>query len=219
MPNTPAPTDTTAPTGTRAALLDAGLHFFGQKGFDATSTRELADLADTNIASIAYHFGGKEGLLIACGEEVVRRMQQVIGAPEPVKVTDPEEARAHIDGMVRAFTRFFSGGHGADDMVSFMLREITTGGPALDAVYSTMIEPKHKEMCTLWGIATGQDPESDAVKLAVFAFLGQVLYFRIGREIIGRRMAWDMNLDDHTPEIAEILTKNLHTLLSEGART
>ena len=35
---------------------------FGEKGFAATSIREIAALAGSNIASISYHFGGKEGL-------------------------------------------------------------------------------------------------------------------------------------------------------------
>ena len=53
---------------TRAALIAAGLRLFGEKGFDATSTRDIAAAANTNIASIAYHFGGKEGLRLACAQ-------------------------------------------------------------------------------------------------------------------------------------------------------
>ena len=54
---------------TRDKLIAAGLHLFGRKGFAATSTREIAARAGTNVASIAYHFGGKDGLRMACAED------------------------------------------------------------------------------------------------------------------------------------------------------
>src|SRR3954447_23462854 len=50
---------------TRQALIRAALKLFGTKGFDGTSTREIAAAANANIGSIAYHFGGKEGLRAA----------------------------------------------------------------------------------------------------------------------------------------------------------
>ena len=56
---------------TRLALVQAALKLFGQKGFDGTSTREIATAARANIGSIAYHFGGKEGLRSACAEHIV----------------------------------------------------------------------------------------------------------------------------------------------------
>ena len=48
--------------GTRTAIVEAAMRGFAEKGFAATGTREIAAMADTNVASIAYHFGGKEGL-------------------------------------------------------------------------------------------------------------------------------------------------------------
>lgn len=208
-----------APTGTRAALLAAGLHLFGTKGFDATSTRELADLAATNVASIAYHFGGKAGLHLGCGAEVARRMQAVVGKPGPLSPVTTGEARQRLEAMTRAFVAFLNGSHGANDIVAFMLREVATGGPVLDQLYVGMIEPKHREFCHLWAAATGQDGADDEVKLGVFAFVGQVLYFRIGREIILRRMNWAEDPQIYAATVADRLVANLHNLLNQGART
>ncbi|TIX80566.1 MAG: TetR family transcriptional regulator, partial [Mesorhizobium sp.] len=53
---------------TRAALVRAALKLFGRQGFDGTSTREIAAEAKANIGSIAYHFGGKEGLRAAAAD-------------------------------------------------------------------------------------------------------------------------------------------------------
>ena len=46
----------------RARLLRSGLQLFAQQGFSKTSTRELAEHAGVNIASISYYFGDKAGL-------------------------------------------------------------------------------------------------------------------------------------------------------------
>ena len=46
----------------RTRLLRSGLRLFAQQGFAKTSTRELAEDAGVNVASISYYFGDKAGL-------------------------------------------------------------------------------------------------------------------------------------------------------------
>ncbi|MCR8726149.1 CerR family C-terminal domain-containing protein [Frigidibacter sp. ROC022] len=206
--------DSEVPTGTRAALLDAGLHLFGKKGFDATSTRELAERAGTNVASIAYHFGGKDGLHLACGAELVRRFKAVIGShPLPVPET-AEAARALLERILRQFTGFLLAGSQVSDLVGFMLREVSSNGPVLSLVYSNMIEPKHRELCAIWARASGEPVESEALRLRVFSLLGQVLYFRIGHSIVARRMDWEAFGPAEVDQITQILIENLHRLLT-----
>ena len=71
----PSPADQT-----RAALIRAALKLFGRQGFEGTSTREIAALAKANIGSIAYHFGGKEGLRAACANHIVETIGGIAGA-------------------------------------------------------------------------------------------------------------------------------------------
>ena len=60
-PVTPEPPEA-APEPTRARLLRTALGLFAQQGFARTSTREIAEAAQVNIAAISYHFGDKAGL-------------------------------------------------------------------------------------------------------------------------------------------------------------
>ena len=46
----------------RSRLLRSGLRLFAQQGYSKTSTRELAEDAGVNVASISYYFGDKAGL-------------------------------------------------------------------------------------------------------------------------------------------------------------
>ena len=47
---------------TRGRLIEAGVDVFGKHGFDAATTRMIAQKAGVNIAAISYYFNGKEGL-------------------------------------------------------------------------------------------------------------------------------------------------------------
>ncbi|TGQ22443.1 TetR family transcriptional regulator, partial [Mesorhizobium sp. M00.F.Ca.ET.216.01.1.1] len=85
---------------TRAALVHAALKLFGRQGFDGTSTREIAAEAKANIGSIAYHFGGKEGLRAAAADYIVETIQgiagQALGAARAAAPASPEAARAQL---------------------------------------------------------------------------------------------------------------------------
>lgn len=202
-----------APEGTRLALIEAGIRLFGHQSFAATSTRQLAAMAQTNVASIAYHFGGKEGLRRASAEEFVRRLSRVVASVPEETDASPEMARKQLRALLRGMVAFLIGGRQADDMVPFMLRELAEGGPAVDIVYQRMIEPTHRRLCRLWGTATGADPESEAVRLQVFSLVGQVMYFRIGASIVTRRLGWSDMGPTEAASIAETLLRNLDAML------
>lgn len=55
---------------TNGRLILAGLKLFSQYGYDATSTRMIAQEAGVNLSAISFHFSSKEHLLTACLEFV-----------------------------------------------------------------------------------------------------------------------------------------------------
>jgi len=202
-----------APEGTRQTLILAGLRLFGRQGFSATSVRQLASEADANIAAIAYHFGGKDGLRAACAEEFGRRMGAAMGARPISDDASPEGARDELRAIIRAMLGFLLGAEGASEMVPFMLRELAEDGPGIDIVYRGFAEPTHRRLCLLWARATGAEAEDEAVKLAVFALIGQLMYFRIGQSIVRRRMGWAAIGPDEARQITDRILRNLDAML------
>ncbi|MFD1881588.1 CerR family C-terminal domain-containing protein [Paracoccus pacificus] len=202
-----------APTGTRADLIAAGLALFGRDGFAGTSTRALAAMAKTNIASISYHFGGKDGLRLACGAEVLRRMTSVAGTPGPVPAMPPDRAAKMLEAMLRAIVGFLALDPGARQMLGFVMRELAEDGPALDLFFTDFISPKHRQLCALVGMASGRDPASEDTKLLVFSMIGQVLYFRIGQPIVCRQLEWQDYGPAEARAIADRLVANMHAML------
>ena len=75
-------------------------------------------------------------------------------------------------------------------MMHFMIREMANPSIAIDIVYGGVVEPTHRRICALWAAVTGEEAESETVRLAVFGVVGQVFYFRFAQEIVVRRMAW-----------------------------
>ena len=58
-------TPTDKKLSSKEALLEAATCLFTEKGYDAVSTREIADQAHVNLGAIQYHFGSKASLFIA----------------------------------------------------------------------------------------------------------------------------------------------------------
>jgi AcrR family transcriptional regulator len=195
---------------TRTAIIEAAMRGFGEKGFAATSIREIAALAGSNIASISYHFGGKEGLRTACAEHVVGLMGPVLdAAPAHEAPGDPAAARQTLTAMVRNMVNFLLLEPKARLVAGFMLREMAQPSEALDLIYDGLFLQVHRRACALWAAATGKDPESAAVRLAVFALVGQVVYFHVGRPIVQRRMGWPGIGPEQAAAIADTVTRNL----------
>ncbi len=205
---------------TRAALIRAALSLFGQKGFDGTSTRDIAAAANANIGSIAYHFGGKEGLRLACAGFIVETIQRVAGqamaagAPSVPGAAGEAAAMAQIEAILQRMVGFIVAQPEAGEIVQFVLRELSHPTAALDAIYAGVFEPVHRRLCDIWAAATGEAAEAEDTRLRVFAIIGQVVYFRIGREAVLRRMGWSSIGPAEAARIAGIVSENVHAIRS-----
>jgi len=205
---------------TRAALVQAALKLFGRQGFDGTSTRQIAAEAQANIGSIAYHFGGKEGLRAAAADFIVETIQTVAGqalgnvqASAP-GAANPEAAQALLFTALERMVGFVVASPQAGEIVQFVLRELSHPTAALDRIYDGVFEPTHRRLCQLWEQATGEPAESEATRLTVFTLIGQVIYFRIGREAVMRRMGWSDIGAAEAAKVVAATSGNLKAILA-----
>lgn len=195
-------------------LVAAALHLFGRDGFEATSTRALAARAGTNISSIAYHFGGKEGLRLACADAVAAAIGRVAQAiPADPGALSRDQARRILRRLMRRIVTFLVT-PAAADVVGFLLRELAIpDSPVLDRLYATLIEPRHRALCLIWAAATGAEPDSEDTRLAVFSLFGQAAYFRLAAPLVQRRMGWSGYSRRDARAIQRRLLANLDAML------
>jgi AcrR family transcriptional regulator len=75
---------------TKAALLGAGAQVFAARGYDAATTREVAQAAGVNEQLIQRYFGGKSGLLLAIIERFAEEERRCCTLPPPCEGVEAE---------------------------------------------------------------------------------------------------------------------------------
>lgn len=204
---------------TKQRLIEAALRLFGQNGFNGTSTREIAKAADTNIGSITYHFGGKAGLQMACAELIAERLASIRAAlPQLSPSAGPDAALQQISLTLRAMANFLLLSGESENIAAFMFREVQEAGDAFALVYRKVIAPMHIHICELWAQATGADPASERTRIAMFTLIGQIFYFRIGREIVLRRMDWKTFGKEQAGLVCGQIIENLEAMAERERR-
>jgi AcrR family transcriptional regulator len=224
----PASAKSLAPAGeargeaTRASLIRVGLDLFGAHGFEAASTRAIAAAARTNVASIAYHFGGKEGLRLACADHVAAMIRRALGPAtgddaELARLT-PSAARVRLAQAIGAFIRFIVVSPDAQAIARFVLREQFEPSAAFERFYAGAFAPLHERICAVWAAATGGEAGSVETRLATMAMIGQVLYFRFARRAVLRRMDWPDIGPGEAEDIRRVLVAHLDAAIAAAGR-
>src|SRR3954454_22124907 len=70
---------------TRLRILDAAHELLVERGYGGTSTRAVAERAETQLSLVHYHFGGKQRRLVAVlerhNEELLERQRRLYAEP------------------------------------------------------------------------------------------------------------------------------------------
>ncbi|KZK79728.1 putative HTH-type transcriptional regulator YttP [Pseudovibrio sp. Ad46] len=227
MTNSPTPNELreilasdTPSAKTKRDLIESALYHFGHEGYAGTSTRSIAQTAKANIASIAYHFDGKAGLKRACINFIAMSIGDVMSVVLNRKLSDmehlsPEDARTKILEMIDRMITFTQTNKRAELVIGFMLKEVLHSPEEVDTLYHLIFEPLMDRVTVLFSRATGQPVASDELKLAIFAMIGQLLYIRLARPLVLKRMGWQDVGPDELAQIKSILHRSINALLDD----
>jgi AcrR family transcriptional regulator len=123
--------ETVAKLATRTALLDASKQVLRERGYAALSTREVAAAAGVPLSQIHYHFGSKQGLVLALFEymdaQLFERQQALFNDPALSLADQWDRACAYLDddlasGYVRIMQELAAAGW-ADAAVGAVVRK------------------------------------------------------------------------------------------------
>ncbi len=84
-------------------ILEAADDLFGDVGFDATTTREIAERAGVNKALIHYHFSSKDGLLESLLDRYYDQLAETLGA---FLETPEGDLRIRFGDLIDAYLEF-----------------------------------------------------------------------------------------------------------------
>lgn len=87
----------------RKRLIDAAILLFTNRGYAATSVREIVEMAGVTKPALYYHFQSKEGIYLAILEELLGLADEAIAANRVLEGTARERLEGFLVGIFRVF--------------------------------------------------------------------------------------------------------------------
>lgn len=171
-----------APQATKDRLVAAAASLFAERGFHATSIRDIARRAGANVASGHYHYGSKKALYLEVLREQFRSVQNEMrkrGASRPreeLSNLSHDEIVEVLRSRVRTMLDLMIG-PSPSLHATLMQREMCDPSEALPVIVAEFIVPMTEEMAV---IISHIFPRMDAadVESCVRSIAGQVLFYR-----------------------------------------
>ncbi len=181
-------------TGARERLIQAGLEIFGEYGFAAATTRQIATCAGVNLAAIPYYFGTKEELFSACINSMLdfaRERFLALRTQTEAMLDRPGLSRndrlALLEMFLLAIFDII-----ADDAIRpyapLVLREHIMPGKAFDILYERFFQPQHALVTRMVAELSGLAPDAPESILRAHALFGQIFGYLTGRNLVMRRL-------------------------------
>ncbi|MGV2979035.1 CerR family C-terminal domain-containing protein [Camelimonas sp. ID_303_24] len=181
---------------TRRAILAAALAEFGEHGLANATTRRIARAAGVTLPSLAYYFGNKEGVYLACASEIVdryvRQMASISAADltEALTRADSAACRAHLKQLLRHLVQLLAGSDDALTWTTFVERELREQGPAFTILYERLWEPGVRLLARLIAGVRGATSARDADTIDALLLISSLVAFYTGRAVSLRTLGW-----------------------------
>lgn len=172
---------------TKTKLIEAAGQVFYERGFRATTVREICRRAGTPLGAMNYHFCNKQGLYEAVLEHsyklAIGKYPPQLGLAE--SAPPEEKLRAFIHSFL---LRISDAGVPAWHM-KLITREISDPTGALGNLVQGSIRPVYRYLAGILRELLneknpGEDEESDLVFLCAMSIVGQCLFYFTDRRII-----------------------------------
>lgn len=193
---------------TRERILTVALSAFGQKGFDAVSTRDIAESARVNLPAIQYYFGSKQGLYQACASHIVERyVEATLPSDEAALVAllatgGADAARQHLVHVLQALARFLMRAGDASGASLFIQRELADPGAAFDILFEQLWRPGVELVGQLISAARGA-PTAPPARLEAIHLISGLTAFASGRAAIDRLLSPSVVLAEDLCQLVE----------------
>lgn len=203
---------------TRARLLDVAVRAFGQHGFSAVTTRQIAEEAGASLPTLNYYFGDKAGLYLACAEAIAGRYERAMGlvageardalqAPMP-----PDAARAHLKRLFGALVAFMFTVEDKPVWALFVQREIADPGAAYEVLFSRVWAPGAELTAALIARALGQAQTTAEARMRAILLNTSLTAFQAGRRVFDRVLGPEVSAQDQAATVARLVEEQIDLL-------
>jgi AcrR family transcriptional regulator len=170
---------------TKLRLVEAAAQVFAAKGYNRATVAEICQQADANIASVNYHFGGKEKLYEAVWGHLLHVSDQAHPTIEAPR--GPEDfIRAFIGQRVRSVFDEGKGGW----MPRILHRQMANPTAQTERLVEKYLVPRMRTLERHVAELAGLDANSFAVKSCAMSIQSQIILLNVSgharRQIFGR---------------------------------
>ncbi len=170
---------THATEDTRMRLLEVAGEVFAEKGFQAATVREICGRAETNLASVNYHFGDKQRLYVEAVQHAHHSGDDLPTPDWPADTPPSVKLRDYIRQMLARLL---------DDRrpawhAQLMAREMTQPTEACRALVESYIRSNFELLDRILRELLPPGTSDTDRHLVGFSVVGQCLHFKIHRPI------------------------------------
>lgn len=192
------------PLTTKERLLHAACKVFAEKGFRDTTVAEICDAAEANIASVNYHFGGKETLYT----EVWKKAFSI--ATETYPIDGGLSENASVEEGLYAFAsavlhRIFSEDE-SGLFANLLYREMASPTLALKEIAKDFLFPQSQHMVSVIKKMPDSEFDEHTIFLCVHSIIGQCAFYNFSRPLrehmIGQKTITESDIDRIAHHIA-----------------
>jgi len=159
-------------------LLNAAEELFCEKGFEGTSIRDIAALADCNIASVNYYFGGKQQLYEQVWKRHLIPMRDA-RLKSIEKITFASHNKPALEDLIQSFAESFMGSIAETKNVSnlnkLMAREYINKNLPADMFLQEVMMPTITAMQKAL-LQAFPDLDEEKLPWVVFSLIGQLVH-------------------------------------------
>jgi TetR/AcrR family transcriptional regulator len=151
---------------TRERIVAAAVEAFSERGFDAASTRDIAQRAGTDQGLVTYHFPNKDQLWRAAADRIFGLLGKRLD--EAVASLEFEDRKERSRGVIRAYVRF-AAAH--PELFRFLVAEGNRASARMRWLADTYLRPRFEYMKSEGIVPAAGIEKSDAAH-ALYALTG-----------------------------------------------
>lgn len=165
-------------------LLHTAIEVFAERGFRATTVREICARANVSVASVNYYFRSKEALYSQALGLAIREANERYPIAQAQDKALPSEQRLalFIDNFLHKLLDDSHLGYHS----KLITREITEPTNAFDEIIASAIIPQFALLEDIVRQLVGPDADHNTVNRCLLSILGQCLVFKHSRSIVER---------------------------------
>lgn len=218
-------------TETYERILNAAIELFGERGFEAASTREIARRAGILAPLLNYYFANKEGVYRACASMIAENTRNFFDSNMTAidrlleEQATAEQLQAQLEALLRCTLEFLLTNQLAQQRRLFLMQDQAGNGPG-GQPDATLMQHRMQHIQVINKLVAalcGMDEADPLLRIRTLTLQGHVSIFYGFRLPMLNMLGWEQVDAERLELISNTVIDNTRTLISawrnEGAVT